>query len=192
LNQRGEPIIDLEKIAGHKGSAFGNIGLPAQPSQEQFENLLGMALLSLGIDGKRSYNGTPIWIEDESQRIGTVNIPQPFWLQMRSSPVYFLDIPFPQRLIHIVKEYGVLDKQSLKDAATRISKRLGGMETKITLEKLEEGDIAAAFSILLHYYDKWYLKGLYNRNELTKLLVTIKCEGVDAVKNATLLSSHIK
>ena len=44
LKEKGERIIDLEGIAGHKGSAFGNIGLPKQPGQEMFENILALEL----------------------------------------------------------------------------------------------------------------------------------------------------
>ena len=40
LKRRGETVVDLEDIAKHKGSAFGNIGLPEQPTQEMFENML--------------------------------------------------------------------------------------------------------------------------------------------------------
>ena len=44
LEKRGEEIIDLEKLASHKGSAFGNINMPVQPTQEMFENLLAQDL----------------------------------------------------------------------------------------------------------------------------------------------------
>src|SRR5687767_1954884 len=44
LMRKGEKIVDLEDIAKHKGSAFGNIGMPAQPSQEMFENILARDL----------------------------------------------------------------------------------------------------------------------------------------------------
>jgi tRNA 2-selenouridine synthase len=47
LGQLQEPIIDLEGLAHHKGSAFGNLGQPVQPSQEQFENLLAQSLYTL-------------------------------------------------------------------------------------------------------------------------------------------------
>ena len=39
LQKQGETTINLEGLAHHKGSAFGNIGMPAQPSQEQFEKI---------------------------------------------------------------------------------------------------------------------------------------------------------
>src|SRR5688572_7713033 len=44
LVEKGEKVIDLEKLACHKGSAFGNIGMPRQPTQEMFENLLSCKL----------------------------------------------------------------------------------------------------------------------------------------------------
>ncbi len=78
LKEKGEIIVDLEGIANHKGSAFGALGMPAQPSQEMFENRLAVDLY------RASAKGKTIWIEDESQRIGHINIPQGFWKTMRS------------------------------------------------------------------------------------------------------------
>jgi tRNA 2-selenouridine synthase len=179
MSEAGNAVINLEEIASHKGSAFGSIGMPKQPTQEMFENLLGQALLALA--GK-----TEIWTEDESQRIGTVNIPNGLWNTMRQSPVYFLDIPFDERLKHLVSEYGTCDKQILADAIDRISKRLGGLETKNALEHLEQNRVEECFSILLKYYDKNYLKGLHNRENLDQLLTKITCEKV-STSNADLL-----
>ncbi|MDX2047042.1 MAG: tRNA 2-selenouridine(34) synthase MnmH [Chitinophagaceae bacterium] len=199
LENRGEVIVDLEGIARHKGSAFGAIGQPQQPSQEMFENILALELRKhtivnsqLSITGQASphspftiHHSPCFWLEDESQRIGHVNIPQPLWNNMRQSPVYFIDIPFEERLEYICKEYGELDKERMKDAITRIRKRLGGLETKTALQFQEEGNIKECFRILLKYYDKWYLKGLNNRDNLNGLLHKIKCGGVDALTNAS-------
>ena len=191
LEQRGETVIDLEALASHKGSAFGNIGLPQQPSQEQFENKLAMALHSKTNRGEPETNflKTPctIWVEDESQRIGTINIPNTFWQTMRNAPVYFLDIPFEERLQHLVNEYGCLDKPKMIDAIQRIAKRLGPLETKHAISHLEEANIAESFRILLHYYDKQYRKALHNRQNLPNLLHEISCDTV-CTSNAQLLS----
>jgi len=187
LSIAGEQIIDLESLANHKGSAFGNIGLPSQPSQEMFENLLGLALHSVaGIETvEHKSNGVQksLWLEDESQRIGTVNIPQVLWQQMREADVYFLDIPFNERLKHIVEEYGQLDKEKMVSAVERIQKRLGGLETKTAISLLGENNIEEAFRILLKYYDKWYSKGLTNRKEFSSNCITVKLEKVDANEN---------
>ncbi|RYF85466.1 MAG: tRNA 2-selenouridine(34) synthase MnmH [Chitinophagaceae bacterium] len=181
LQQSGEAVIDLEAIANHKGSAFGNIGMPAQPTQEMFENLLALQLARHAVAQK------PIWVEDESQRIGQINLPSAFWQNMRRSPVYFLEIPFEERLKHILAEYGQLDKEKMIGAIQRIAKRLGPLETKTAIQFLEEGNLPESFRLLLHYYDKRYLKGLHNRENVSQLLTKISCEKV-AVGNAVLVS----
>src|SRR5205823_11555218 len=50
LRKKDQPVIDLEAIANHKGSAFGNIGLPPQPTQEMFENLLSWELRAINCE----------------------------------------------------------------------------------------------------------------------------------------------
>ncbi len=179
IGQTGQPIIDLEAIANHKGSAFGNIGLPEQPGQEMFENHLGMELRNKStFDENRNQQSPPIWIEDESQRIGLINLPGDLWKTMRSSPVYFLDIPFEERLKHIADEYGKLDRQKVIDAIGRIREKLGGLNAKTAIQLLEEGNTLESFRILLNYYDKYYFKALHNREELNSLLHSIKCNTV--------------
>ncbi len=164
LERQHKIIIDLESLASHKGSAFGKIPGKVQPGQEMFENMLADAL------DKIPSSAQEIWIEDESQRIGLVNIPNAFWQSMRSAPLFFLDVPFEQRLEHVIKEYGNINKEELINSIIRISKRLGGLETKNAINYLLENDIHACFSILLRYYDKQYLKALKGRNNLDKLL----------------------
>jgi tRNA 2-selenouridine synthase len=173
LKNRGVNVVDLEGLACHKGSAFGGLGMPAQPSQEMFENRLALELESLHRDGRS------IWIEDESQRIGLVNIPGTFWTTLRRAPICFLDIPFEERLEQILEEYGSFDKEILANAIQRISKRLGGLETKNAHQHLTDDNLRECFRILLSYYDKHYLKGLHNRESLPSLLTTIACSKVD-------------
>jgi tRNA 2-selenouridine synthase len=196
LKENGETVIDLEAIASHKGSAFGNIGMPKQPSQEMFENILAQALHKAIGTGESSMKEvshspftihySPIWLEDESQRIGLVNIPGDLWRNMRQSPVYFLDIPFEERLKHIAEEYGQLDKQRMLDAIERIKEKLGGQNAKLAAQLLEEGNTVESFRILLKYYDKFYLKGLHNREALNSLLHSVECKSV-TVENASIL-----
>ncbi len=186
LKERGERVIDLEDIAKHKGSAFGSIGMPQQPGQEMFENILAQSLHE--VRGKLSETGkTPsdfmahpsgIWLEDESQRIGHVNIPGDFWQNMRQSPLYFLDIPFEERLKHIVQEYGQLDPEKVADAIGRISQKLGNLNAKTAILLLKEGKITESFNILLNYYDKFYFKSLHNREGVNSLLQVIECKSI--------------
>ncbi len=117
-------------------------------------------------------------MEDESQRIGQVNIPPDIWNKMRQSPVYFLDIPFEERLKHIVQEYGQLDSEKVIDAINRISQKLGNLNAKTAILQLNEGKITESFDILLKYYDKLYFKSLHNREGINSLLHTVECKSV--------------
>ena len=159
LKRKGERVVDLEDLAGHKGSAFGGIGLQ-QPTPEMFENKLALALHALVATGDE-----PIWVENESQRIGNINLPGAFFNTMSAAPVFFIDIPFEVRLNYLVKEYGKLKKEELVNAVIRIQKRLGGLNTKNTVNALIENDYHTAFGILLHYYDKFYAQGLSDRQQ---------------------------
>lgn len=180
LEKQQKTIIDLEGLANHKGSAFGSIEGVPQPGQEMFENLLAEKLQAASYDLQE---GGCIFIEDESQRIGNLQIPMPLWNSMRKSSVLFIDIPFEERLVYITEEYGKLQKQTLADAILRIQKRLGGLETKNAINFLEAGDIKECFRILLAYYDKWYHKSLYNRENIDAQLNKIPCTGVDTKNN---------
>jgi tRNA 2-selenouridine synthase len=182
LEERGEKVIDLEGIAKHKGSAFGNIGMPEQPTQEMFENILAQELHRL----IEKHPHSPIWLEDESQRIGHVNIPTEMWTTMRRCPVFYLDIPFAERLQHIVQEYGQLDTERMISAIERISQKLGPQHAKSAILCLKEGKITESFGILLQYYDKFYSRSLHNREALDTLLHTIKCTSV-STENANIL-----
>jgi len=187
LKNKGEAVIDLEKLASHKGSAFGNIGMPSQPTQEMFENLVGHELRNL-VNAPEPMAGG-VWLEDESQRIGHINIPPALWNNMLQSPIVFIVIPFEERLKHIVQEYGNLDKEKVADAIVRIKKRLGGLETKMALQNLEAGDIESCFRILLKYYDRSYNKALNNRGQSGTRLTNINCRRVDARTNADKVRS---
>ena len=148
------PVIDLEGFSNHKGSAFGALGQNQQDSQEQFENNLAETL------SNTSAAHLYFWIEDESQRIGTNMLPITFFKNMRNSICYFIDIPFDARLQFIAQAYGKFAVADLIAATLRIQKRLGGLETKTAVNLLVENNIEGAFSILLKYYDKVYLKNL--------------------------------
>ncbi|MFN4248028.1 MAG: tRNA 2-selenouridine(34) synthase MnmH [Flavipsychrobacter sp.] len=182
LHKMSGGIVDLEAIAGHRGSAFGAIEGVEQPSQEMFENKLALQLMQ--------HNGQSIWLEDESQRVGRVNIPHELWKQMRASQVYFLEIPFEERLQYIVAGYGKKDKEKLINAIIRIQKRLGPLETKTAINHLLEDNISDCFAILLKYYDKQYKKGLQERKP--EQVHTITCSNTNAANNAILIANTIR
>jgi tRNA 2-selenouridine synthase len=156
LSEQGEQVIDLEGLAHHKGSAFGALGQPDQPTNEQFENDLSAKWLLL--DAMR-----PVWIEDESRNIGKVIIPEAIFLKMTDAPVVLIDVPFEERVERLVKEYGNFDKDILGSVIEKISKRIGGDVANSARVSLEHDDVREAVSVILKYYDKTYLYGLSKR-----------------------------
>lgn len=191
----GKAVIDLEDLASHKGSAFGSLGEKPQPGQEMFENMLAVELFKKTIYKEHLLNAVnkeisytrPIWLEDESLHIGTIGIPKRLWENMRKSRLYFLDIPFEERLNYIISTYGIFDKKALVTSIMKIQKRLGGLETKNAINYLLEDNIKDCFSILLRYYDKMYTTALYKRENVDEVLNKIPCDTVD-IRNAVKLN----
>jgi len=175
LKIMGEQIIDLEDLAQHQGSSFGSMNKLEQPSQEQFENLLGVEL-------SKMYSQKPVWIEDESITIGKRVIPKNIWKQMRTAQVVKIEFPKSERVEFLNEDYGGLDKNFLKEAVLRISKRLGPLETKNTLQAIDENLMRDFINQVLVYYDKTYSIGLQKRDP--KTIQTISLEQINPTQNA--------
>ena len=156
LHERGEQVIDLETLASHKGSVFGGLMMPPQPTTEQFQNELFEELISL--DPSRR-----IWVEDESIAVGKIFLPTDFYHRMTKAPVFQMNVDKSVRIARLVDEYGSADKDAFLHAMEGITKKLGGQHFKAAKEKLFEGDMAATIDILLNYYDKAYGTGLKNK-----------------------------
>ena len=178
LSLAGEQIIDLEQLAHHKGSAFGDLGELPQPGTEMFENALFEQCHQLDVTKR-------IWVEDESHMIGTVFIPEPFWTSMRSAPVVYCDVPVEERIRFLVDTYGHYDAAGLVQAVHKITKRLGGQHAKAALTHFDNGQLDEATRIVLVYYDKTYAYGLSQRNP--ELLYTLAIPKIQPSENAQAL-----
>lgn len=183
IGKTGEQILDLEAIAHHRGSSFGAIGQLPQPTSEQFENNLFDALQKLD-SSKR------IWVEDESQTIGKVFIPNPLFETKVNAPCYRVKVPFEIRVQRLVKDYGNFPKEVLSAAVSRIKKRLGGLATQQALEAIEKGDLAETVRLTLFYYDRAYD---YPQSQRKYEGVTfVECESGDPGKNAEMILRYSK
>ncbi|OFY84652.1 MAG: tRNA 2-selenouridine(34) synthase MnmH [Bacteroidetes bacterium RIFCSPLOWO2_12_FULL_35_15] len=178
LEKLGEQIIDLEQLAHHKGSSFGALGETPQPTQEMFENELFLQL-------QQTDKNKTVWLEDESNRIGSMVIPSSLFDKMRACKNVFIDLPFEIRSQYLTEEYGKFKPEDLKDAIKRIEKRLGGLATKTALEAIDSGNIKHAFELCLIYYDKTYTYGKNKRNPesvinctFEKLEASVIAEGI--------------
>ncbi|MGI9467578.1 MAG: tRNA 2-selenouridine(34) synthase MnmH [Rubripirellula sp.] len=171
LQAAGEQVIDLESLACHRGSAFGGIGQPPQPTVEQFENALFESWRTL--DWNR-----PVWLEDESQSIGRVNLPLPLWNQMRAAPGIFATADRESRIELLVREYGDLPANALGDAIGRVKKRLGGLRYQQAMAALEENQIGDFADIALRYYDDAYTTASEKRPRGNLVKFKLKKAGV--------------
>jgi len=153
LQGAGAQILDLEGLAHHRGSSFGGLGQPAQPTTEQFENEIAMALQALSTE-------QAIWIEDESAQLGRCRIAPELFLQMQQAPVVELRRSDGERLDRLLAIYGPMAPQELVHATQRIGKRLGPQRTKQAVQAIEAGYLRQACQVILDYYDRTYAYGL--------------------------------
>ena len=145
----GHQVLDLEGLANHRGSSFGGIGQPPQPGTEQFTNLIFEKISGFDLSW-------PIWVEGESQNIGKVFILDELFSQMNCCPTIRIDPPKLERIERLVRDYACFPPEELQLSIEKISKRLGGKDTKDTLDALNAGDYRKVADITLDYYDKTY------------------------------------
>lgn len=185
LEKQNYPVIDLEGMAGHKGSTFGNLEHIPQCSNEYFENKLALKLYFIET---HDFKSQEVWIESESCRIGNVNINNIFFNQMKGAPRVNINVPFEKRLEYITEEYGIYDNEEIIHAIERIHKRLGGLETKRAIAFVEEGDLKSAFEIMLRYYDRFYEKS----NLFQPAFLEVELPDTNPINNTPLILEKLK
>lgn len=178
LAGKGQQIVDLERLANHRGSAFGGIAMPPQPTTEQFQNDLYYVLKKLDIT-------KPIWIEDESSTIGRIFIPTPLFARINQQPLFFIDITADIRAKYLVNTYASLNQDELAESIQKISKRLGLEQANHALLELQKKNYFCVVQILLSYYDKYYLRSIHRTGRSNTLKV--KMNTMDHIENAICL-----
>jgi tRNA 2-selenouridine synthase len=157
LEEKGQAIIDLERRANHKGSALGGVGMPTQPRNEMFENLIAIDYLQIN-------NNQTVYIENESRTVGQCAVPEGLWKQMQLAPSLEIQVPTETRIQRIIQEYGNLPKDQLIQQTQKLTKRLGGQHEQAAVQALQADDFKTWVEILLVYYDKSYQHFVNNNN----------------------------
>jgi len=128
--------VDLEGLAGHRGSTFGQLPEP-QPCQIDFENAISIALLKL------MHAGTSrIFLEDEGRLIGRLYLPEVLREKMIRAPMAVVEQTLEERVDVVIADYvddlgrrftalhgaggPALHSEKLQQDLARIQKRLGG------------------------------------------------------------------
>ena len=162
-------VIDLEYLANHRGSSFGGLGMPCQPTNEQFENLLAEKLF-------RFSKTKTIFIEAESANIGCCRIPSELFKQMKNAKRIEIIQSKKNRIRELISTYSVFPDNELKNSVTKISKRLGPQRTKKAIEAIGSKNWEDVCNAVLDYYDKCYDYELANNVKVSTIDIQHKKE----------------
>jgi len=162
--------LDLEGLANHRGSAFGNVG--QQPAQATFENHLAAEILLSPVK--------TLLLEDESRNIGQLELPPPVWETLRQARGILLEASVQERSQQIFEDYVRVDterlgqetlRRNLEANFSKLKKRLGTTSVERGISMLEDAEKNGEWLeleshrpwielLLLEYYDPLYRKGL--------------------------------
>lgn len=166
LAERGEKIIDLERLANHRGSVFGGIGLGQQPTQKNFEAALWAELRQMNSD-------INVFMEAESRKIGRLAVPTFLLSRIKQSPRILIEGSIKARCKRIVRDYGgKLDvDQAEAERFVTVLKTLQPLRERVGKQRVEElSDVFArrdfnlfAKMILTEYYDPLYSRHIEER-----------------------------
>jgi len=128
--------VDLEGLANHRGSSFGQLP-EGQPSQIDFENGLSIVLMKLLDRGDST-----IFLEDEGRLVGRLSLPDCLRERMQALPMAVVEEDLESRIDVVIEDYVVelgqrylqlfgddgpnLHEEKMQDDLRRIRKRLGG------------------------------------------------------------------
>ena len=167
----GVHVLDLERHAHHRGSAFGGHGAQ-QPAQATFENRVARSL--------QLSDASVVLVEDEARHVGRVLLPKELWQRIKRAPIALLDGPNDERVARIAREYAwdpcaheerLAVKARLVASIEKLRKRLGGAMAQTCIDAIEHADdddrwqTVAAHEpwirpLLVDYYDKHYRQEL--------------------------------
>lgn len=145
LSQNGFPVMDLEGMANHRGSIFGQIGF--EPSnQKKFESQFVHKMLDL-------QNEPFVFIEGESKRIGKATMPEFFYKKKENSKQFIINMPIEERVKNILDDYHPWNSpEKFIEAFRIIKKRIHTPVAKEIDDDLQNGDYTDAVRLLLEYY----------------------------------------
>lgn len=145
LRANGFPVINFERMAGHRGSIFGHIGL--NPSnQKRFDSLLVEKILE--------YENEPfVFVEGESKRIGKVLIPEFIYEKKEKGLQLVLQMPIEERVKGLLEDYEPWNySDNILEAYRLIKKHIHTPVAKEIEDFLQQGNYYEATMLLLKYY----------------------------------------
>lgn len=169
-------VLDLEGLARHRGSLLGDLPDDPQPSQKWFDSQLYAALA--GFDPAR-----PVFVESESRKIGTVQLPDALLARMRDARCVRVDTPLALRVALLKDEYAhfLTDAEAL---GARLA-RLVPLHGKKTIERWTAAAQAGDFDTLVHdllvqHYDPAYTRSIERNFPKVTAAIAVAPRAIDA------------
>jgi tRNA 2-selenouridine synthase len=98
LARQGAQVLDLERLAAHRGSVLGNLPDAPQPSQKLFETRVW--------DGLRRLDPhQPVFVEAESKKIGQLQVPDALLETIRAAECIRVEASIDARVRFLIAEY---------------------------------------------------------------------------------------
>jgi tRNA 2-selenouridine synthase len=153
LKEKGEPVIDLENLANHRGSAFGHVGKGLPATAQNFD----AAILS---ELKRVNDQPYILVECESKRVGNVYIPDVLFKAMQTGKKILAQANIETRVSRLLQEYTGTQNQNhvaIINSIQILQKKLGHKRVETLLAQMNSGQLDDVVrSLLVDYYDPLY------------------------------------
>ncbi len=152
LRERGHPVLNLEALANHRGSAFGGLGLRPQPSQKMFEALLWDAMRQLPPKGY-------VLTEGESRNIGKCQLPDAVYRALQVETSLWLEASLDTRVRRILEDYPAISaaRDQFQAPILALRRRLGGEAVARLLDLLaREAWQELVRELMVLYYDPLY------------------------------------
>ncbi len=173
LPELGLQVLDLEGLAGHRGSVFGGLTGVPQPSQKAFESRLIEALA--GLDPTR-----PVIVEAESSRVGDRMVPPVLWKAMQTASRINLRARARDRVDYLLSAYSEItsDPAALALALDRLPPLYGRQRQADWARMAHDGAFAdLAASLIEIHYDPAYERS--NRRDSRACLGEIDLAALD-------------
>lgn len=154
LKRRGENVLDLEGLARHRGSLFGGVGMGGQPSQKTFESEL--------MESFESFKSGPVFVEGESSRIGSINLPATLIKAMaQTEKVFLIEDRVERRIERIkadyLKDYGTDKKEEIISAFNNLKRYISTERYENYLKMIDEENFDFVIEdLIIKYYDANY------------------------------------